>query len=155
MTRTIDLLKIPRYISPKLSRAKGSGSTVRRPDGIVQDAGIIALLPHMFLSSSLHFREARPEGSRRSRAYAGLIGGERKRHGSVPRQDSQQAPSSRYLQDSVHKARTSDCEGCCRAGRENRMQTCRGDRALAGPGELSLPLSGVRYYVFAHHEEGG
>jgi len=38
----------------------------------VYDVGSIILLPHMLLSSLRHFREARLEGSRQSKAYADL-----------------------------------------------------------------------------------
>ena len=45
---------------------------LRRSDEILHDDGSVALAPHILLSSRRHFREARLEGSRSSRAYAAL-----------------------------------------------------------------------------------
>ena len=77
------------------------------------EVGSIALLPHMLLISRRHFRKAELEGSRISRAYAGLNrdgGGIRS---NVLRPDNQPATPNHRFEGPPRPAYTLPYKGCC------------------------------------------
>ena len=120
---------------------------LRRLDETVYDVGSIALVPHTRLSMRRHFRKLGLGGSRPSRTYAGLSGetGEGQCSG-VPCPNNQQAISHHRVEGVAHIPHIPLHRAHWRVGRESRVKTCRGDRAVVRLGNWAktrgIPLAG-------------
>jgi hypothetical protein len=132
--QTLEPLRVPWYLSPLPPAANGSGPILRRLGERMHDVGSIPLVPHMLLSSRRHFREGATEGSKPSRAYAGLSGEWGGRRGDIPCPDNQLSTPNHRLEGPAHIENTPPREVWCRVDPETRVRTGQGDQVVARQG---------------------
>jgi len=113
--------------STKFPWATGSGLTSKSSDETVYDVGSIVFGPHILLSSRKHFRKAGLSGLRASRAYCGLSGNDKARHGDIHCPNSRQAPSGPRLEGLASIVCTPFHKVYCWLDRKTLERTCQED----------------------------